>query len=195
MTELVQGWLNKAIDLGVVKAEDAEIYAYGLRELLYSLFTWLIFFIASFFAGVAGYMILFTLMYIPLRIYAGGIHFATRFRCFCFSVIMIGTIFALPFLSITTFLAKAVMIALPATLLTIYMLAPVEDSRKPINTLEKRHYHNVAFSICIGEVILAVLFYIFGSWAAVYYIGSAGSMVSFQLLCGKIKNQIISVCK
>lgn len=187
---MVKALVKKAIAMGIVQDENSDIYEYGVEDLLHSLFAWGVFLIAGLCINMFWQMCLFMLMHIPFRIYAGGLHFATRFRCFCASVIIFAVVFTLPCLFTIQKLAIAMMCLLIPNLIITWLLAPVEDLRKPLNSKERKHHRKVSLAICFVGVIASVICYLLCAYQATYFIGAAIMVVASQLVTGKLKNSV-----
>ncbi len=71
----------------VIEAEDAEIYIYGINQILVSVLNVLSALIIGLILGTFFEVVVFMAAYIPLRIFAGGYHAKTPLRCYIFSVI------------------------------------------------------------------------------------------------------------
>lgn len=174
--------------MGLIAEEDFEIYSYGVQELLATVSVWILFFAASALAGMAWYMVLFSIAFIPLRIYAGGLHMGTRTQCFLVSTVLVAWVFAL-FRIIDTYTLSIVSISLlvPSGIV-VKLLAPVEDLRKPLNKKECVHYGKIAFSIFLITGAATILFFAFRLIGCAYFVGMANFMIATQLISGKIKN-------
>lgn len=187
---MVQALVKKAVALGLVDEDNVEIYAYGLEDFLHSLLSWGLFLAASLCINMFWQMLLFMLMHIPLRIYAGGLHFATRFRCLCVSVVIFAVVFTLPQFATAVQLASVIIWTIVPCICVIWRLAPVEDLRKPLNSKERKHHGKVSLVLClIGSAIVAITVFLH-YYQMTYFLGSAIIVVSLQLILGFIKNRI-----
>ena len=89
MERLAIKFVNRLISSSIIKKEDAEIYIYGFKEIVFvalNLITTI--FIGLIFNKIFE-VILFMVTYIPIRVYAGGYHARTQIRCYIFSVLML----------------------------------------------------------------------------------------------------------
>ena len=101
--------------------------------------------------------VIFIFFFYPLRIYSGGFHEKTELRCYITSTLMfIGMILidklGVPGIPIWT---SFVLLALSAA--AVFLRAPIESERKPLDQGELKKYKKMARLICIFEccVILA----------------------------------------
>lgn len=170
----------------VVKEEDAEIYIYGINQILVSVFNVSSALIIGWIFGVILEIAVFMAAYIPLRTFAGGYHAKTPLRCYLFSVIMLISIsmgiryFCIPDL--------VCYIILTVSTVVVLFLSPIEDRNKPLNKTEQRVYKRRTTFIVIIELIAGIAFKLMeinGLFAAV--------LCSFSVLCvmlylGVIKN-------
>lgn len=77
--------INKLISRNIIKAEEADIYIYGLENALLNLFNILISASLSLLFHSTGIYIFLLLTFIPLRRFAGGFHFNNPVLCMFFS--------------------------------------------------------------------------------------------------------------
>lgn len=119
--------IDKAIYLKIVSSENREIYEYGITNLSYSLLVWSIFLLSAFLFGFFPSALFFLLTHIPLRIYAGGLHFSTRIRCFIASLFIFAVVLFFPLAFSSFKLCKAINPFIILGLIIILFFAPVED--------------------------------------------------------------------
>ena len=81
--------VNNLVHSGVIKEEDAEIYIYGINQILTSVLSVSSALIIGLIFGVFPEIAVFMAAYIPLRSFAGGYHAKTPLSCYVFSVIML----------------------------------------------------------------------------------------------------------
>ena len=74
---------------GIVKAEDSELYIYGINQILFAILNLSSALIIGVICGVFFEVAVFMAAYIPLRSFAGGVHAKTPLRCYIISVIIL----------------------------------------------------------------------------------------------------------
>ena len=136
--------IDKAIYLKIVSSENREIYEYGITNLSYSLLVWSIFLLSAFLFGFFPSALFFLLTHIPLRIYAGGLHFSTRIRCFIASLFIFAVVLFFPLAFSSFKLCKAINPFIILGLIIILFFAPVEDPRKPLEISESLHHRKIS---------------------------------------------------
>lgn len=145
--------IQHMIHNGTINAEDRDIYHYGLREgliLLANIATTLAIGLAL---GMFWMSILFLIVYMPLRSNAGGVHAATRWRCYVYGCLLTAAV-----LVAVRFIPWSPWIILPIALissLVIYLLSPVEDANKPLDEDEIRVYRRRSHWL-VGGVLLGI---------------------------------------
>lgn len=75
---------NFLIRNGIILDEDREIYDYGFFVLLYNSFLVINILLLGFIFNEVGYAVLFLVFWTPYRIFIGGSHCSTVFRCWIF---------------------------------------------------------------------------------------------------------------
>lgn len=178
---------NNLIQSSVIKEEDAEIYIYGINQILVSVLNVSSALIIGLIFGVFFEIAIFMAAYIPLRSFAGGYHAQTPLRCYVFSVIMLIVVsIGLKYLHIAEWIYYAVLVA--ATLVVL-VLSPVEDRNKPLDDIEHKIYKRRTVLIAAVELTLALLLKLL--MLDDLFIATVYSFVvlSLMLIAGKAKNR------
>lgn len=154
MERLVDKVIDNFVGQGIVPYEDREIYAYGLYQGIVMAINILTYILISLYFKMVWESMIFLISYIPLRTYAGGYHARTQIRCYFLSILMI----IIVLLAIKTVPWTSPMMA-GVTILsgsTIFILAPVEDSNKPLSDSQEKVFRKVARRILAIELILVI---------------------------------------
>lgn len=148
---------------GVIAAEDKPLYIYGLHQLGVTVLNIATATVLGVVMGMLWQSLLFLLVYIPLRCFAGGYHAKTELRCYVVSTLLI-------------FIALYVIRAVPAHLfvlfplfvfssVVIFVLAPVGSANRPLDTTEYKFYRKrsrgvlaVHWGILLIAALLSALF-------------------------------------
>ena len=182
--------VNNLVHSGVIKEEDAEIYIYGINQILTSVLNVSSALIIGLIFGVFPEIAVFMAAYIPLRSFAGGYHAKTPLSCYVFSVIMLIVVsIGLKYLHLADWVYYAVLVA--ATLVVL-VLSPVEDRNKPLDEIEQKVYKRRTILIAAVELTLAMLLKLL--MFDDLFIATAYSFVvlSLMLIAGKAKNRFES---
>lgn len=133
---------NNLVHSNVIKEEDAEIYIYGINQILVSVLNVSSTLIIGLILGMLLESIIFMAAYIPLRTFAGGYHAKTPTRCYILSLIIIIIVLIgikyIPVLDIIYY------VILAAEILIIFLISPVEDKNKLLNGNEQKVYKSFA---------------------------------------------------
>lgn len=139
MEALTSKFVNRLINNNIIKKEDAEIYSYGFKEMIFiilNLITTL--FIGALFNKVFE-IILFMIMYIAIRVYSGGYHARTKLKCYMFSILMLTSVCYILKINLLQSNFLVVILAIISSILILF-LAPVEDENKPLDEIEIKIY-------------------------------------------------------
>ncbi len=167
----------------IISSEDKEIYVYGLEQgfiLLVNILTTLL---IGFLFNKVLETIVFLVTYIPLRIYAGGYHARTQLRCYISSVVLIvSALLAIEFIPWTNFIVITI-----STIsgLIIFILSPVEDMNKPLDTAEVKVYGKKARMILGLELVVLILLMVFGVENVAECVSTSLLVMSAMLILGK----------
>lgn len=171
---------------GVVKAEDAEVYIYGINQILAYVLNASSSLIIGLIFGVTFEIVIFMAAYIPLRSFAGGYHAKTPLRCYIFSVIMLIVVsIGLKYLAVSEWVYYAVLLV---SVLGVLVLSPVEDRNKPLDEMEHKVYKKRAVIILAIELLISGLLKLAGLDSLFVAIVYSFATLSFMLIAGKIKN-------
>ncbi len=177
---------NNLVHSNVIKEEDAEIYIYGINQILVSVLNVSSALIIGLIFGVFFEIAVFMAAYIPLRSFAGGYHAKTPLRCYVFSVIMLIVVSTgMKYLYMADLVYYVI---LAAATLVVFVLAPVEDRNKPLDEIEHKVFKRRTILIASVELTLALLLKLL--MLDDLFIATAYSFVvlSLMLIAGKAKN-------
>lgn len=180
--------VNSLVENKIVNFEDKQLYEYGLHQGVVMILNIITTIGIGIIFGMIWQSILFMIVYIPLRIYSGGYHSKTQTRCYIFSIgltivalLLMKMIYWTNFLCISTTVISAMI---------ILVLAPVEDSNKPLDTIELKVYKERTIMILIFDVYVLFIFILLGLFEISVCISVGLLVLSIMLLLGDIKNII-----
>ena len=167
---------------------DIEVYSYGLQLLLSSVFEISAVLILGLCIGRLFETVAFFSGFIPLRLYAGGYHAKTHFRCFM--VLLATYLIFLTVLYITPIeMANHTAIVLVCvSAFSILKLAPIADANKPIGPIQHKEYRRKSVSIYFFQAIIIAGISIAGVFPyialslAVGQLTVAGSLAAAKLI-------------
>lgn len=119
---------------GIIREEDRELYIYGLQQGFIIIWNILTTVTIGIILGQVWESILFMFAYFPLRSCAGGYHAKTPLRCYLLSIIM--AIAALISMRLPIWNSVIGLVSVIGSSVVILLLAPVEDSNKPLDATE-----------------------------------------------------------
>lgn len=129
--------------------------------------------------------IFFFMMFIPVRIYSGGYHSDTYFRCFILSCL---TLIGIMRACVCIIISNAVFVALIAILsLLVWTVGPVITENRSVSDKEYRKFSRNLKSALIIEVIIAVgLYWIQATrYLAIMFLSLL--LIFITLIVGRIK--------
>ena len=172
---------------GIIQSEKKELYRYGVNQLFNNLFSIATFLIISILLKGIAEASVFLLAYFPLRVYAGGFHASTAFRCWILSsgllatVLLIVNYVSIPPIWYDLFACLSIGV--------IVIMTPVEDSNKPLDEMEIRVYKKRAVIVLILEILIFILFRYFRLDRVTESLAMSWISLSILLLLGNIKNK------
>lgn len=178
----VTDWL---VVSGNVKEEEKAIYVYGLQQGLLIIANILTTLVIGFIFSMVWQSLIFMIAYLPLRSFAGGYHAKTQLRCYLFSIML--TIMVLLAIKIIPWTIYVFLWLIMVAGAIIVILAPVEDSNKPLDKKEIAEYKKRTRIILLFECFISVLFLVLGYEAISFCIAISFFALSFMIIIGKLK--------
>ena len=182
LTDLMQ-------DNGIIQSENRKICEYGIRQL----FTVLLNIFSDVFIGILFGMvsesIIFLIAYMSLRRFAGGFHSRSPVMCYVYSMIIIAVNLWMAKIWFSDKMIINILLLIGSAL--IFLLSPVEDMNKPLDTLEYKVYRKKCFFILIIEIICYAVISLVNLRKAAIMISAAVFNLGLIVLLGKVKNKLI----
>jgi len=172
------------IEQGVIAREDAEIYVYGWKMLLFPVGSFLaILFVGTLFGqlwGTAVFLFFFTF----LRSYAGGYHAETFSRCFLITMTIYFSCLLLRFCLPELYWDWTVLALLVVSIVITYMWAPVDHPNKPFRDQQRQKNKELSQVIVVAQTLIILGLRWWQPWLKQYTLWAALAMAaaSFTLL-------------
>lgn len=188
MTERIMENVWKGIKTaGNVDDEDKEIYLFGFYQGLIFLLNLVTALLTGIILDMFLESVLFLICFIPLRVFAGGYHAKTQFRCYVMSTTATVIILYLVAFLQENMGVEAIALYIIASCI-IWKLAPVQDKNKPLDLDEKRKYRKRVHSLLIMISCISGCLYFWGNHVVPAVVVSAVCQLSIILIWGKLKN-------
>jgi len=136
----------------VIDQDKTSIYRYGLNQLAFLALHLLTYGLLAYFFGEMKQLLVFLVLFIPLRIFAGGYHAETRTACYVISVMIVFA--ALSVLRHATSNLPIWMILILSSYSVIFFLSPRESINKPLCEIEKKTYRRSSLILLNGECLI-----------------------------------------
>lgn len=178
---------NLFIKSSVIQEEDKDLYQYGVEQICNIILNILTTVIIGTLYGMIPEILIFMFAYIPLRIYAGGFHAKTPFRCYLCSVAI--AVIALSVMKFTEIPYFICIIIVAASSTVILKAAPIEDKNKPLDSTEKVVFRKRTVFVWLTEIVLLLLFLILKLNLFVVPISLSMLLEGVMVILGIIKNK------
>ena len=185
MTNISERLLGGMIKEGIISAEDREIYLFGIKELFSQIFTYSIMLGIGAAFGILMETIVFLVVYMSLRVYAGGYHASTQLRCYILSFGMV--IAALMLIRVTNVPETIALIGIILMSGLIYFMAPSGHKNKPLSENEKKVYKRKVGKRVIVFIMLSFVAAITSMGEILITIGIALMFLSVMMICNRQK--------
>ena len=177
---------------GIIQEEDIDTCKYGLDVFISSAFEILSILIIAAFVGNFFEAVLFFVAFIPLRVYAGGYHAATKIKCYLISVGVYGVFTMLMnVLSHELYLMANMSVAI-FSLIAVLIAAPVIHKNKTLNDIERKYYRKFSILICsIETTLILLLTSIFPQSPYIVSLAIGQAAVTVSMIAAIVKGKIV----
>ena len=174
------------IAVSVIEQSDYELYSYGFFLLISKAFFFLVTVTAGLLTGAVLESILFYVVFMLFRSYAGGIHAKTEAACTVLTTLaLIASVLAIHYLQMYTgSVLPAIMLGIGS--LCILVLCPQDTGEKPLDTQEKRRYRKICLAALLVCVIASLIAWHCQQKGIFYPISCGICLESILLILGKI---------
>ncbi len=165
LERLSEKFAGKLISAGIIPEEDSEIYSYGFFQSCMMLFNIVTTLFLSIIFQLLVPCIVLNMVFIPLRMNAGGHHADSPLKCYINSTVMIALLLAV-IKWIPVYPVVSVIMVLISCIVNITS-APVETENNPLDETEKSVYRKRTMLILAVETIAFIIsLLIFRNWIA-----------------------------
>lgn len=178
---------SSLVNAGAAPSEDKALYEYGIRMGILMVINIATALLIGLFIGMVWQCAIFLIAYNPVRTYAGGYHANTPLACYLLSIPMI--LVVLLGIKMLPWNGYFCAIALFCSIVIIAILAPVEDSNKPLNEREKVVYKGKARAYSAVFFGAAMMLWFAGFEQISLSIVMALGVAAVMLVLGAIKNR------
>lgn len=187
MNKVAEALTDYVIRKGMVAEQDREIYIYGFTITaevgLFALF--------SLFMTVHLHMfmegILFFIIFIPLRSYAGGLHLKKYHVCFLLSCLTFSAI--LLHVKYFQFPIHFLLMILCLFEVVVYALYPVENVNREVNSEENTYFKKKLKMYLLLDIIIAAICVVLNKNSYIMVIAETFFIVVVTMILGKYKSQ------
>ena len=176
------------IKKGMVSEEDKEIYEYGFMvalEMGISVLACLsiMFLMKMFVEGI-----LFFIIFIPLRAYAGGLHMSKFIYCFLLSCLTFFVVLiSVKYFLLPSYVSIAIIFAMVCC---VYYLYPVENQNRIVDKDENRYFKRKLKKVLSLDICIAIICSITREKTYLMLIAATFFMVVITMYLGKWKAKI-----
>ncbi len=186
MKSLFNKIVNELIDAGKIDVNDKELYTYGLEQGALMILNIITTLLIGFFFQIFWQSVLFMVVYLPLRSYAGGFHAKTQLNCYFLSMVLTSAVLlVIKFVPWTDFICVSV--ALGSGII-ISILAPVEAKNKALDKIESAVYRKRTRLILTAESGIFLIMLLLGFHFILPCISTSLLALGIMLILGKVVN-------
>lgn len=187
MGQIAEFLADYVIEKGTVKEEERGVYEYGFLVALEKALCLITCFVISIALHTIPECILFFVIFIPLRSYAGGLHLDNYWSCFSLSCLTFLVIMIMgKYLEISLFVSSVALLFLE---LIIYKMYPVENANRVVDSDEDKQFRKRLKQFLVVDGIIAVICVLLGQYVYLQTITMTFFMVAATMVIGKYRNK------
>lgn len=177
---------HKLIASSVIEEGDRELYIYGFFLLISKIFFFFVTVIAGLLTGTTVESIIFYVVFMLLRTYAGGIHARTEMSCTVLTTLaLIASVLVIKQLEThTSGVVPLLMFGIGSP--CILAFSPLDTNGKPLDEHEKRQYKTICVVTLIICIIVAQIAWIHQIKSIFHPVGCGICLESILIVLGKI---------
>lgn len=179
---------NQLIIMGIFMEEDRVIYQFGLEMLFLNVFNMLTAALIGILMGQLLESVVFLALFIPLRCHAGGYHAGNPLYCYFLSNAVIVFILLLLRTPPEMMERGVGLILLILSSGMAAFLAPVENSNKPLDEVEKKVYGIRTRVVIALEVFIGLICYVTAFYKGVWIITLTIVLMMMTEILGLLQN-------
>lgn len=185
MEKLAKKLTDYIVKKKIISREDKAVYYYGFQMGLDIVFNLLVSVLIAILLHRVMEAILFFLVFIPIRSFAGGFHFEDSIRCFALSVISYAAVLVLA----GNLDCEKVPMALVDTglLLLVRVLYPVQTRNRILDDKEKMHFLKKLRGILLFDLLLVVILMKTENQRLLNTMSLTLALIGVSMVVGKIK--------
>lgn len=158
--KIANSWADWLVTNGA-DSDDHDVYVYGAEFILNELISDFVLILTSLILHKVFEVIVWMLVFTPLRINLGGMHASSHFKCICLSTILCYICIYTAPLAINYPIIIAVISAI--SLMTVFKIAPVVHQNHPVSETRMLKSRRMAKLIVCLEVFISAITYIYFS--------------------------------
>ena len=192
--KLVDKMIHKQLEEHAISKEDVNIYRYGYILLCEVLINIIVAAIIGIISGDWLLIILFLIIYIPLRSFCGGWHADKLWKCTIYSNLIIVFMIISNEYVIKAFTGIILFVLFIICLLSVLCLAPMDTKSKPI-TVEEGKVYKKKIKIIVLVHLLIFIVMMLTKWNTIMYVIAFSYvtqviMLFLEIISRKIKKDI-----
>lgn len=187
MSKIAKILANYVIQKGTVKEDERTLYEYGILIALEKVLCLVTCFSLSIILHTITECVLFFVIFIPLRSYAGGLHLNNYWSCFSLSCLSFFAIMITgKYFKISVIIAFVILMFLE---FVVYNMYPVENINRVVDVDEDKQFKKRLQQFLLIDFIIAIICVIFGKYAYLQTITLTFFMITITMAIGKYKNE------
>lgn len=186
MYTIAEKLTDYVIQNGNIKDEERSIYVYGFQVALEQTVCYVICFLGAIFLKAIPEGIIFFIVFVPLRSYAGGLHLNRYWSCLLLSCITFFSIITLSkYLWFPAYLEMICLIFLEIVILKLY---PVENINRNVDIYENAQFKKRLKIFLMINIIIGIVFAITKQYIYLNTIFYTIWLITITMVIGKYKN-------
>ena len=157
MEKLIDHFERRMIAGNMISQDETAVVRYGLEVFFISLLELAAIFVVAALVGNLLYTTCFFLAFIPLRLFAGGYHASTRWRCFIFSLAVYGAFTALMAGISDAWYVWLTVGGIVLTGIIVWRWSPIIHHNRRFDEQDRRRYRRISLKIFFLDCLICFI--------------------------------------
>jgi accessory gene regulator B len=187
MRKLSAALTDYIINKGVIKEVEREIYEYGFLVIFETALSFIISILVAISLNMVFEGILFFVIFIPLRINAGGLHLEHYLTCLTLSCLTyLGILLMVMLIKIPIYLSVSVLVLL---IMATWLLYPAENINRPLDKEEMHYFKNRLKLFLVVDILLSIVCLVYKKEKYVFLIMLTFLLIIITMVISKIRSR------
>lgn len=187
--KIIENFLETQRKQGIISDETMPIYRYGYTLVMEVCINFMLALLLGLVMREIGLVLIFHLIFIPLRLFCGGWHAGKSSTCTLVSLFVLSVSVIVGKFELIQYGSYLWIVVMICALLVIIHYAPLDSTAKRLSSSEIKHYRAIIWMILLVEIVGLIGLFFFKEYRYAGMISSVFDIQACSLLASAIRNK------